>query len=188
MTFSNDWDQTEAEKYRRVWSDQHYGDQNDGIPSVPFAVGALGCKAGESIIDWGCGNGQSLDALRKYGLEGTGFDIVPTGYQFHIVIGLLWDPPAGLEADYGFCTDVMEHIPPEHVDAVLDVLYARTRKACFIQLDTFPDLWGALMNPPEVLHLSQHSPQWWLVRLQKRWREVEMSLGAYTRWRYVCKK
>lgn len=194
MTSSSDLETSEREKYEAVWAHAPYREQSDGEPACAWAVRTMACQEGDTIIDWGCGKGICTDLLQRMGLKATGFDIAPNCLDHDLakiiplVVGTMWNPPAGLAAMYGFCTDVLEHIPPEHLKSVLDVLVARSSIACFIQLDTFPDLSGPRMKPPRTLHLSLHSPQWWKRELEARWRVVSMSSGLYTRWRYVCLK
>ena len=39
-----------------------------------------------------------------------------------LLVANLWDIPIEMSADWGFCCDVMEHIPTERVDRVLGVI------------------------------------------------------------------
>jgi hypothetical protein len=60
--------------------------------------------------------------------------------------------------DVGFCTDVMEHIEPAHVDAVIRNIMACVPKA-FFQISLIDDVMGKLIGKP--LHLSIHPMSWW---------------------------
>jgi len=182
----------EREKYEAVWAHASYREQADGEPAVERTVKQMGCMMGQSIIDWGCGNGTCARMLSMVGLKVTGFDIAPNcldkDVTVPLVVGTLWNPPHDLRSDYAFCTDVLEHIPPIYLLKCLDEIAAHTNYAAFIQIDTFPDLSGPRMNPPRHLHLSLHGPYWWNRELLARWRVVEMSPGLFTRWRYLCRK
>jgi hypothetical protein len=74
-------------------------------------------------------------------------------------------------AEYGFCTDVMEHIPPSQVDAVLQNILKAARHV-FFQISMEDDVCGALVG--HKLHLSIHPMSWWMEKLQ--------SLGAVIHW------
>ena len=183
----------EREKYERVWRDRRYREQNDGWPVVSTALEMLGCQAGESIIDWGCGTGACAEWFQRKGLLSTGFDIAHNclngNVRVPLVIGTIWDPPKNLKADYAFCTDVLEHIPPEHIEQTLDVLFKRTRKAAYIQVDTEPDMFGSKMDPPTTLHLCIQSGSWWYEQLAKRWPIIgHVGRGEYSRWNFLCRK
>ena len=69
------------------------------------------------------------------------------------------------KATYGFCTDVMEHIPPEDVDKVLDnILMAAPH--VFFSISTEEDNCGKLIGHP--LHLTIRPYEWWLEQFRKR--------------------
>lgn len=65
----------------------------------------------------------------------------------------LWSLPEIGPFDYGTCCDVLEHIPPEQVPAVLESIARVTGKAVFFQIARFWDADG--------LHLCLESPEWW---------------------------
>ena len=68
-------------------------------------------------------------------------------------------------AEYGFCTDVLEHIPPTEVDKVID----NCLKACqhvFFQISTVDDVCGAAIGHP--LHLTVKPYEWWLKKFTDR--------------------
>jgi 2-polyprenyl-3-methyl-5-hydroxy-6-metoxy-1,4-benzoquinol methylase len=70
-------------------------------------------------------------------------------------------------ADFVICNDVLEHVEPECVDAVLDHLAALVRRVGLIGIATKYALSHQLpdgRNP----HLSVHSGEWWQAKLQAR--------------------
>ena len=181
---------SERVKYERVWDDSRYRTQTDGLPAVFRAFRGMGCKPGETLIDWGCGTGRAAKLFADKGLQVTCFDIaanaMDSSIELPFVQGCLWEPPDGLEADYGFCADVLEHIPPDYIEASLSTIYWRSKIAAFIQVDTVRDISGALMEPPEVLHLCVRKKKWWQDQLEAFWSEVIPSQGAFTRWQFLC--
>ncbi len=192
MESLDDLEAQERDKYLNVWGYSSYRNQADGAPVVDRAFELMGCKPGETLIDWGCGTGLPAAQLAALGLVVTGFDIAANclneGIDIPLVVGCLWSPPAGLEADYGFSTDVMEHIPPDAIDLAFDAIAARTRKAAYIQVDTAPDISGPRMNPPTTLHLTVEPSEWWTEQLRARWREVTLHPGTFSRVGFLCLK
>ncbi len=114
------------------------------------------CEATGSrdILDYGCGQRT---------LEGTlGFAI----RNYDPCIPGLDAPPA--PADVVVCTDVLEHIEPNCLDEVLDDLKRVTRKVGFFVIANRP----AKKTLPDGrnAHLIQEGVQWWLPKLQARFR------------------
>jgi hypothetical protein len=68
-------------------------------------------------------------------------------------------------ATYGFCTDVLEHIPTEDVDKVLDNCLASC-KHVFFQISTVDDVMGGMIGHP--LHLTVQPYEWWLKKFTDR--------------------
>lgn len=183
----------ERKKYEAVWTYEFYREQADGEPWVDHAFEKMGCKPGETLIDWGCGKGTPAQLFKEKGLDVTGLDIahncLDEGVDIKLVTGCLWSPPSELApSDYAFCTDVLEHLPPNKVDLALQHICERTRKAAFIQVCIAPDTAGRKMDPPMKLHLSVFPPHVWTDKLKQLWRGVRMSQGRKSRVFYVCTK
>ena len=106
----------------------------------------------EDILDYGCGKGTLGDAL--------GFDI----NEYDPCIPGKDSPPD--PADLVVCTDVMEHIEPEYLDAVLDDLKRLTKIAIYLNVAMYP----ALKHLPDGrnTHLIQENREWWLPKLMQR--------------------
>jgi hypothetical protein len=73
--------------------------------------------------------------------------------------------PITQSATYGFCTDVLEHIPTEDVDKVLDNCLAAC-KHVFFQISTVDDVMGGMIGHP--LHLTVKPYEWWLKKFTER--------------------
>ncbi len=102
-------------------------------------------------------------------LAACGFDVTLTDFVDAVdVEGLpfvqapLWDRVSDTY-DFGFCCDVMEHIPPEFTMLVV----ARLLESCkrvFFTICTEPDEFGVRIGEP--LHLTVQPFVWWRDRLR----------------------
>lgn len=185
----------ESEKYVQAWNWPKYREKTDGGPLVDHAFAVMGCQPGESLIDWGCGTGRPAAAFARRGLVVHGVDIAPNCLDEDVLpqlqsftVATMWDPllPAWLESDYAFCTDVLEHIPPEKLDACLLTIRSRTHKAAVIQVFTELDRSGPKMSPPQRLHLSVQSAEAWHQQLEGYWSRVHQQLAKGARAAFLC--
>ena len=182
-------------KYERVWQHRQYREQNDGIPCVRRAFVQMGCKEGETLIDWGCGGGECVAAFQDMGLKAVGYDIAHNCIDPELVdlvpltVGTLWDPPREFESDFGFCTDVLEHLPPDYVEQAVEAIAMRTLRAAYFQIDTVQDTSGDRMSPPMRLHLCVRPVEWWGELFNRFWPGgVLDEPGFYSRHRFICFK
>lgn len=190
------WQEAERAKYERVWADRNraYAKQADGDPVVDRAFEEMGCKKGESLIDWGCGCGRPAAKFQAKGLDVVGFDIAANCLDADVKIPFLqrclWDlPEDGVSSDYAFSTDVLEHIPPEHLPKVLSNIHKRTRKAAFLQVCTRLDRYGPSMDPPMRLHLAVYPHETWAAMLYSYWRTgIEYPNIGKARSAFLCFK
>lgn len=124
-----------------------------------------------TLIDFGCGDGKALDKFAAAGFVVVGVDHI--ALRSDVVTACLWDLPASLPCvDYGFCADVMEHIPPEYVDMVLQGIARHVTKTAYFRISTIPDSMGALIG--ETLHLTVHSGDWWVDQLLNAFDDVQI--------------
>jgi len=75
------------------------------------------------------------------------------------------EKPIPFHEVYGYCTDVMEHIPPDKVDRVLDHIL-KAAQHVFFSISTQEDNCGELIG--ETLHLTIESYGWWLKKFAER--------------------
>jgi SAM-dependent methyltransferase len=178
----SDLEAQEQAKYEKAWDVKEYRDFSPGEGMViPFIhrVGkpVLKDENGKPIppptmYDYGAGTGRAA-LYFKLG----GFDMIPVDIAKNclddfvelvlgdrLMVANLWDLPEDMpRADYGFCTDVMEHIPPEKVDAVLENI-RRTCKSIMFGICFHDDHFGEDMG--EVLHLTVKPFRWWRDKLR----------------------
>lgn len=129
----------------------------DAIAMVCASVGTT------DLLDYGCGQGTLKKALpfpiREYDPCIAGVDKPP-------------EP-----ADVVACTDVLEHIEPECLDAVLDDLRRVTRMAGFFAIDTRPA--KKVLPDGRNAHLIQQGADWWFPRLYERFSVVQIKDVLY---------
>lgn len=166
----------EREKYAEVWRHDDYRVTSPGDREKERAWDAMGCQPGESLIDYGSGTGRATLWFAKKGLNAVGVDHVAAANESAPIVfeACLWSLPSALQpSDYTFCCDVMEHIPPERVDAVLDQIARRTKKGGWFRIATRPDGFGPkLLGEP--LHLTVQPASWWEKKLGQWFENVEL--------------
>jgi len=179
VAYCNDLGQTplvtrEQEKYEAMWAEAKYRKEAPGEHIVPEAVLALGMEAGDSVIDFGCGTGRGAARLQKAGMQVTAVDFarncLDEGVSVPFVYACLWELPEELRADWGYCTDVMEHIPPEKVNRVLAGIAKRCGKGAYFQIATEDDNLGVLIG--RKLHMTVMGAQSWLNVMRQFWTEI----------------
>lgn len=104
-----------------------------------------------SILDYGCGQGSLTAALSQTRLGGRRLD------EYDPAIKGKSQPPTF--ADLVVCTDVLEHIEPDRLDAVLNHLRALTRIALFAVVATRPA--QKFLSDGRNAHLLLYDAAWW---------------------------
>ena len=166
----------EKSKYEEIWALPEYADQSPGENLVHHFGKISGCRSGESIIDLGCGSAKgSLVLEQEYGLRVTMFDITPAGIDprasyIPFIQGCLWRELPGTYK-YGYCCDVMEHLPEQFVMVAIQNML----KACdhvYLNIANFDDVFGEQIGQP--LHLTVKPFVWWRDNL----KEISQVLDA----------
>lgn len=153
---------SEAEKYRRMWEHEAYRVTSPGETCVETFLEAAKPRKGATITDFGCGTGRAAVKLAEAGLVVTTLDITDNCRDtaaLHMLFHLHdLREPVPFKTEYGFCADMMEHIPPDDVETVLrNILDAAP--TTFFQINTMPDAMGVLIEQP--LHLTVRPYTWW---------------------------
>lgn len=142
---------------------EDYKAQNKKLHEIP-AYGTSSAKwvgevrgiaqtyAVQTILDYGCGKGLLKQAL--------GFEIA----EYDPAIEGKDKQPQ--PAEMVVCTDVLEHIEPECLDAVLDDLQRLTKRVAFLTIATRPA--KKILADGRNAHLIQESHKWWLPKLMER--------------------
>lgn len=154
---------SEYEKYKKLWETDVYREVSPGELCAEKFVAVVQPIGGYRIVDYGCGTGRGSLKLREL----TECEIVQVDFtkncrdenarDFIFITADLTEKIPVL-GDYGFCTDVMEHIPPEKVDAVI-LNIMESSPEVFFQISTVPDIMGSIIG--QTLHLTVRPHEWW---------------------------
>jgi len=168
----------EATKYGKMWEKPEYRKVAPGEIFAKTFLDIASPQEGSEIIDFGCGTGRGALMLALLGkMKVTMVDFVRNSLdpeiqqalttQAHALKFLKADleKPIPVIAQYGFCTDVMEHIPGMKVDIVLDNILLSAQHI-FFSISTVDDSCGELIG--EDLHLTVQSYGWWLQKFSLR--------------------
>ncbi len=168
----------EAQKYGRMWERPEYRVVSPGEQVAQVFLRQARPKPGSDVIDFGCGTGRGALMLALLGgLRVTMIDFVRNCLdpeleqalttQAHALRFIKHDLEQRLPfvTEYGFCTDVMEHIPEDKVNAVLNNVLLAARHV-FFQISTVEDSCGTLIG--EKLHLTVKPMAWWFDRFRER--------------------
>lgn len=167
--------QLERDKYERMWThDAYRGDHSTAHAAA--AIARFQPSRGDSFIDFGAGAGYASRHLQDAGFGVLAIDIAANAMEPSIarrvplLVGNLWDVPVDVTADWGFCCDVMEHIPPDRIHDVLRFVRKSTLRSTYFSISLRPDGCGQLIGHP--LHLTVHQQPWWMVTLSKHWQRL----------------
>lgn len=130
-----------------------------GVAARAFggAVSAMvEANSAHTLLDYGCGSKRSLLGALEVPVAYVGYDPAVPGADV--------DPPA---CDAVACIDVLEHIEPENLDAVLDHIKAKMLRVGLFSIHTGPAI--KVLSDGRNAHLIQEPARWWLAHLIKRW-------------------
>jgi 2-polyprenyl-3-methyl-5-hydroxy-6-metoxy-1,4-benzoquinol methylase len=148
-----------SEDYKTEQQNLHKNNPNYGVMSVHYApmvtklINQLGIT---ELLDYGAGKGRLAGAIKPD----------------HEVKVRLYDPGiAELDktpdsSQFVTCIDVLEHIEPEYLDAVLDDLQRVTEFFGFFTIHTGPAV--KTLSDGRNAHLTQEPSAWWLPKIQQR--------------------
>lgn len=146
-----------SNEYLALQRKMHRGEY--GISSKRYiqdVMGFAGQLGAEVVLDYGCGEGK----LKLNGL---------TLYQYDPAI----DGKDALPkpADLVVCTDVLEHIEPDKLGAVMAHIYALAKKGAYFVIALRPA--NLIMPDGRNAHLTVQDGPWWLKKLaESGWKKM----------------
>lgn len=173
---------TEREKYQQLWTRNDYRQWSPGEDAVEQFLEVA--KPHGHVVDFGCGTGRAGKAIHEAGNPVLLVDFTDNcrdrdcmGFPF-----LQWDlaEPMPFRAPWGFCADVMEHIPTDDVPTVIRNITEVADRVWF-QIATRPDKFGATIG--QQLHLTVRNHKWWSVMLERygdiMWQEERPGVSSF---------
>lgn len=158
--------------YDKLYSSSKYNDKMDY--KIDIVQEWLYSTTNRNILDMGCGKGHYIKHLRDNKYDVTGVEpskvacskIKPPVINTDI-LGFASTNKKKWEAMY--CMDVLEHIPPEEIDATLQAL-----------VNLAPVSLYGIANHSDVidgveLHLIQEDSKWWKAKLSEYYKEVKLT-------------
>lgn len=143
-----------SDEYRRLLQDKHAGERwgVDGhrhalrVETYARAIGA------EDILDYGSGSGTLKAAL-------AGLPVKVYEYDPGVLARSVGPKPAGLVV----CTDVLEHVEPDKVDAVLGHICVLSGMGAYLTIHTGPA--NHTLPDGRNAHLTVQPAEWWLAKI-----------------------
>lgn len=165
----------------KEWSGQRTFEGSEILHVMPAIRQIVKDQNIKHCLDFGCGK------ARAYSLA---FDIEGERHRnFYHATGLepacvyLYDPglkqfeqPPRQEQkfDLTICTDVLEHIPEQDTDTVLDYLFEKTNKALVISIACHESL--THLKGDVNAHVNVKPAEWWIQKLDERQKKKPLSL------------
>lgn len=175
---------TEQTKYEKMWEIDDYRAISPGENSAQIFLEQARPLKDATCIDFGCGTGRGGLMLAVMGrMIVTLLDFAKNALDEDVHNATVTQPeriswvqadlikPLPVTAAYGYCTDVMEHLPTDQVDVAIRNMMAAANHI-FFQISTVDDVMGERIG--ETLHLTVKPYTWWLKKLR--------DLGAVIHW------
>lgn len=138
------------------------GKRADQVHAVACSIGA------HDVLDYGCGKGDLRAALVER--------FSPLVFNVHEYDPAIYgkdEPPA--PADLVFCGDVLEHIEPDCLNAVLNDISRAAKELVFLVIATTAA--KKTLADGRNAHLIVAPVEWWAPKLMSRW-EMKLMRGG----------
>jgi len=173
----NDTIASERQKYTAMWEQPAYHEFSPGKELVKHFMKIVQPPPRSSLIDIGCGDGIAGLEFAKLGLQVTYLDLIDVlrpevdrGRFIEAPIWSFWHRHRSLGWDYGYCVDVLEHLPKEYTMLSVERIVRACRLA-WLAIALVPDVHGATIG--EQLHLTIESFEWWRDRIASIGKLIE---------------
>ncbi len=177
-----------AGTYEKLWDNTAYRRYAPGEHYIDAALEALRPNMGASFIDFGCGTGRPAAELRKRGYGVVGIDFAENALDIGIDIPFLvadLTQRLTLTAQFGYCTDVLEHIAPERIDDVLLTIADCCKRGVFFSIALDYDEFGPMLLG-KSLHLTVKDAKWWREKLGQFWPRIKVISETKTLVSFAC--
>jgi hypothetical protein len=133
-------------------------------PHVEIIGDLIRGYSAKSLLDYGSGKGEGYELAEAHTPDGRTIKGLKNIWSLDQV--RLYDPgyepyaelPTG-RFDAVISTDVLEHIPEEDLDWVLDEIFGYARRFVYLCAACYPA--GKLLPNGDNAHITLHSPGWW---------------------------
>lgn len=174
----------ERSKYEALWQRNEYREVSPGEQLAMQFLTQARPRVDSEVIDFGCGTGRGALMIALFGrCKVQMVDFATNCLDPEVAQACETQPerikfafadltkPVRFTGAYGYCCDVMEHIPTADVPKVLRNVLASANHV-FFGISTVPDEMGVLIG--EQLHLTVQPMAWWLEQLH--------AAGAVVHW------
>jgi len=175
----------EQTKYERMWQEDAYRAVSPGEQLAHQFLAHAKPMKDSTCIDFGCGTGRGGLMIALFGnMIVTLLDFAENALDKDVYNATVTQPHriSWVQADlireipvtayYGYCTDVMEHLPPAEVDLALDNML-KAANHIFFQISCQQDNCGKMIG--EELHLTVRPYKWWMKKLIERGAVIHWS-------------
>ncbi len=172
-------------KYEKMWKHPEYRTISPGEQVAQTFLAHAKPLKDSTCIDFGCGTGRGGLMVSLFGnMIVTLFDFAENALDEEVKNATITQPTRikWLQGDltkeipittsYGYCTDVMEHFPPEEVDIALENMF-KAANHIFFQISCQEDNCGKMVG--EELHLTIQPYKWWLRKLREHGAVIHWS-------------
>jgi SAM-dependent methyltransferase len=165
--------ENERETYAELWSSVGaYAEHSPGEQYLPLFLQVVGDQRGW-VLDAGCGSGKGARALSAAGFDVNACDFTSAGLTVDVAFfeACLWREITDMHYDWVYCTDVLEHIPPQFTMLAIVNMLKVARKCLFLTVSLVPDSFGVWAG--KSLHQTVQPFQWWKDSLNEVGRVVD---------------
>lgn len=151
--------------------------------SIRYYINDIGklirLTSAKTLLDFGCGKGEQYtnkDLMKKWGgVPSDKWGIMPT----------LYDPaveshnqfPEG-KFDGVISTDVMEHVPEDSIDIVLEQIYSKADKFVFLAIATYLGKSTSYKLPNgKQPHITVRQDRWWIDKIKPYTSKVKTMIS-----------
>lgn len=138
--------------------------------SLPIANAIKKLYPNKSILDWGCGKGFIVHALRLLNVEAYGFDISEYALshcKMDVAEFLFAEKSSIPDIDVIFIKDSLEHLPYEAIDNELSWMAQKCERACFIVPFGEDGRYRIREYGFDVTHIIKEDEEWWIKKFIK---------------------